>query len=121
MKGTELFPGKYLRAADLGTAEPIVTIDRVGMETLGDDSKAVVYFKGKERGIVLNKTNWTSIVDITGQDDSDNWTGHKVKLYVAKVEFQGKRVPAIRIDNPKPRPTPAVDPDFIDDGETVPF
>jgi hypothetical protein len=119
MKSTDIFPGKYLRAADLGTAEPVVTIRTVTMETLGDDTKPVLYFEGKEKGVVLNKTNWNSCVEITGEDDSDDWAGHKVKLFVAKVDFQGKRVPAIRINDPRPRPAePEIE---DDDDDRVPF
>lgn len=123
MKSTDVFPGKYLRAADLGTAEPVVTIREVKLETLGEDSKPVVYFEGKERGLVLNKTNFASIADITGEDDTDDWKGCKVKLFVAKVEFQGKRVPAIRVDDPKPRRQREPEPEHATDVDEmeVPF
>ncbi len=113
MKSTDIFPSKYLRAADLNGHEPIVTIDRVVMETLGDDRKPCVYFKGKDKGVVLNKTNFNAIEDISGEDDTDNWVGVKVKLVTVKVEFQGKRVPAIRIEEAgvpsKPRTPEPVD------------
>ncbi len=100
MKASDIFPGKYLKAADLGTSEPTVTVERVAMETLGDESKAIVYFKGKTRGIVLNKTNWNTLVELSGEDDCDDWKGTRVKLYVTKVEYAGKRVPAIRMTEP---------------------
>ena len=100
MKSTDIFPSKYLRAADLDGREPVVTIDRATLETLGDERKVVVYFKGKDKGLVLNKTNFNAIEEISGEDDTDNWAGTKVKLFTAKVEFQGKRVPAVRIDSP---------------------
>lgn len=100
MKASDVFPSNYLRAADLNGAEPTVTIDRVVVETFGDESKPVVFFQGKEKGVVLNKTNFNAIVDITKEEDTDNWRGHRIKLVTAKVEFQGKRVPAIRIDEP---------------------
>lgn len=120
MKSADIFPSKYLRAADLNGHEPIVTIDRVALETLGDESKPVIYFHGKDKGLVLNKTNWAAICDITKEDDSDQWRGHKVKLFTARVDFQGKRVDAVRIDAPKSgRPTPPPV-EHIDD-ETVPF
>lgn len=122
MKATDIFPSKYLRAGDLNGHEPIVTIDRVALETLGDDSKPVVYFQGKDKGLVLNKTNWAAIVDITKEDDSDLWRGAKVKLFTARVEFQGKRVDAVRIDAPG-RPVRQAPPvvDHIDEDESVPF
>jgi hypothetical protein len=116
MKSTDLFPSNYLRAADLNGKEPIVTIDRLEMTTIGEERKAVVYFVGKDKGVVLNKTNWNSIAEITGCDDSDDWSGHRIKLITAKVEFQGKRVPAIRIEYapaagvaPKAAPAPPID------------
>jgi hypothetical protein len=121
MKATDIFPSKYLRAADLGGHEPIVTIDRVKLETLGDDSKPVLYFSGKDKGLVLNKTNWAAIVDITKEEDSDLWTGHKVKLFTARVDFQGKRVDAVRVDAPpNGRPAPPRPVEHIDDDQ-IPF
>lgn len=120
MKSSDIFPSKYLRAAELNGHEPIVTIDRVTTETLGDDSKPVLYFAGKDKGLVMNKTNWAAVVDITGEEDSDDWKGHKVKLYTAKVDFQGKRVSAIRIDEPKATRPVAPPVEHIDD-DSVPF
>jgi hypothetical protein len=126
MKSTDIFPGKYLRAADLDGREPIVTIDRVEVETLGDDSKPVMYFTGKEKGLVMNKTNWSATVEITDEEDSDDWAGHKVKLVTRKVEFQGKRVPAIRIEEAgtsaalrKTAPEPEAE--RVEDDDEIPF
>ena len=117
---SELFPGKYLKAADLKGREPIVTIDRVEIEKVGsgDDAKnkPVVYFKDKDRGVVLNVTNATMIAELAGDDDIDNWGGVEIKLYMAQVEFQGKRGPAIRIAAPK-----APEPVTEDEDDTVPF
>lgn len=122
MKANDVFPSSYLKAEDLGTSSPTVTIFGVKLEKLGDDEKPVIYFQGKEKGLVLNRTNWNMLAEITGQDDSDNWNGKKVKLYVARVDYQGKRVPAIRIDYPpkgsQPTPPPPVE---ADDSEEVPF
>ena len=122
MKANEVFPSSYLKAEDLGQSTPTVTIAHVETEKLGDDEKRVVYFKGKEKGLVLNRTNWNMLAEITGQDDDENWAGHVVKLYVARVDYQGKRVPAIRVDYPpkgsKPAPPPPVE---ADDDEEVPF
>lgn len=122
MKSTDIFPSKYLRAADLNGQEPIVTIDRVDMETLGDERKPVVYFRNKDKGLVLNKTNFNAIEEISGKDDTDLWSGTKVKLFTAKVEFQGKRVPAIRIDAPSAAPVKRTETvvDDIDD-DSIPF
>lgn len=126
MKGNEIFPGKSLKAEDLNGVEPVVTIERVTTQTFDDGSKKpVIHFQGKEKTLVCNKTNWNAIVEITGEEDSDNWTGQRIKLIVAKVDFQGKRVPAIRVEAP-PRaatrptapPPPPVEPINDDD---IPF
>lgn len=108
MKGNEIFSGKSLKAEDLNGVEPIVTIDSVSVKKFDDGTrKPVVSFKGKEKTLVCNKTNWNAIVEITGEEDSDNWTGHRIKLIVAKVDFQGKRVPAIRVEAPPRTNTPS--------------
>jgi hypothetical protein len=105
MKGNEIFPSKSLKAEDLNGSEPVVTIERVSTQSFDDGSrKPIIHFKGKEKTLVCNKTNWNAIVEITGEEDSDNWAGHRIKLTVVRVDFQGKRVPAIRVE---PAPTSA--------------
>ena len=121
MKASDVFPSNYLRAADLNGAEPIVTIDRVVVETFGDESKPVVFFRGKTKGVVLNKTNFGAIVAITKEEDTDNWRGHQIKLVTAKVEFQGKRVPAIRIDEPIPTQQKPLPPVHAPNDDEIPF
>lgn len=119
MKASDIYGGNSLSAKDLGTATPIVTIDSVTYKDFDNGKKAVIKFKGKEKVLICNVTNWNSIVDITGEEDSDNWTGHKIKLYVTKVDYQGKRVPAIRVDSANGTPKPApVEPPSDDE---IPF
>lgn len=89
------FPSTYLKAADLQKREVTVAIDRVAMEDIGGDHKPVLYFQGKEKGLVLNKTNSMNIAAAYGPE-TDMWTGHKVTLYPAWVDFQGRSVEAIR-------------------------
>jgi hypothetical protein len=100
MKGTEVFASKSLRAEDIKGREPIVTIEKVTTQDFDDGKKPIIHFVGKDKTLVCNRTNWNSIVDITGEEDSDNWGGSKIKLVVARVDYQGKRVDAIRIDPP---------------------
>lgn len=95
MKMSEEFPSKYLKAADLQGREVRVTMANVEREKIGEDSKPVLYFKGKEKGVVLNKTNATTIGDAYG-DDSDDWYDQPLILFSVMVDFQGKVGPAIR-------------------------
>lgn len=98
---TEAFPGAFLKAADLQGKRVPVIIDKVDMEDIGGEEKPVVHFKGKDRGLVLNRTNANMIAEITGSDETDDWVGVSIILYCAKVDFQGRRVDAIRVDAPK--------------------
>lgn len=100
MNINEQFPSKYLKASDLNGGKVLVTIKDCIVETLGEDRRPVLYFSGKEKGVVLNKTNATNISDAYGPDTED-WTGRKVVLYVADVDFQGRSMEAIRIRKPR--------------------
>jgi hypothetical protein len=100
MKGSDVFTGKSLKAEDIKGYEPVVTIEKVTTQDFDDGKKPIIHFVGKEKTLVCNRTNWNSIVDITGREDSDDWGGCKIKLVVARVDYQGKRVDAIRIDPP---------------------
>lgn len=101
MKGSQVFPSKNLRAEDIKGKEPIVAIDKVTTQQFDDGLKPIIHFIGAQKTLVCNRTNWNAIVDITGKSDSDEWHGLKVKLVVVKVDYQGKRVDAIRIEDPR--------------------
>ncbi len=93
------FPSKYLKHSDLQGRRLGVTIERVEVEKIGDKQKPVVYFVGKPKGLVLNVTNARAIAEIAGGDEEmDNWAGVHVLLYPTKVDFQGGRVDAIRVE-----------------------
>jgi arabinogalactan endo-1,4-beta-galactosidase len=106
MRISDAFPSNYLKASDLQGRNVTVTISHVDMETLGQDTRPVLYFKGKEKGLVLNKTNATNIAQMYG-DDTEDWSGGEVILYEAMVDFQGKTTPAIRVRVPPRRPAAA--------------
>jgi len=102
MRMSEEFPSKYLKAADLQGREVKVIMANVEREKIGDDNKPVLYFKGKEKGIVLNKTNAGTISDAYG-DDTDDWYDQELILFSVMVDFQGKVGPAIRCRIPTAR------------------
>jgi len=102
MKANDLFPSKYLKSEDL-EGDVTLTIDSCSLEefknkdTGKSENKLVVYFKDQEKGLLVNKTNFKSIAEITGQDDTDNWTGKKITLTVIDVDAFGDVVAAIRV------------------------
>ena len=103
-KMNSMFPSKWLAAADLDDQDRTLTIRDVAQETVGQgdeaDLKWVVYFKEMTKGLVLNKTNATSISVCLG-DDTDEWLGRQVVLYPTQVQFSGKMVEAIRVQEKK--------------------
>lgn len=115
------FPSNYLKASDLQGRRVPVTISHLRMEDIGDDHKPVLYFHGKEKGLVLNKTNANMILEITGTEETDHWKGKSIELYPTKTDFQGRRVDAIRVDypgsantqTPAPPPPPTLTADDI--------
>lgn len=126
MKIGAAFPGQYLKAADLQGKRVQVVIEKVDMEDIGGETKPVLHFKGKNRGVVLNKTNANAIWGINGSDDTDDWPGTAITLFPTRVEFQGKRVDAIRIDPPdRPVAQPArrfaPEPEPVDEGHAAQF
>lgn len=112
----DLFPSKYLRSQDLPENDDVVlTIRELTQETVGQGEnqaeKAILYFNTdeleqslgeahKDQGIVLNKTNATTIAKLYG-DNYAEWPGCRVALGVEEVNFQGKMTPAIRVRNRK--------------------
>src|SRR5262249_16876209 len=104
MKVSDAFKSNYFKVADLKGRRLLVEIEEVSFEEVGDDKKLVCYFKGQTKGLALNKTNASMIEEITGTEETDNWPGTKLILKPSKVDFQGKRVDAIRIDYKPPTP-----------------
>lgn len=115
MKIDKMFSSKFLRASDVDdiadedTQTAVVTIDRVEMSEVGQDQqeKPVVYFRGIDPGMVLNKTNANSISKLLG-NDTDDWAGKAIGLFTTEVDFSGQQVLAIRVrlKLPKTKATP---------------
>ncbi len=104
MKMSEEFPSKYLKATDLQGREVRVTMSNCEREEVGQkdgqpDFKPVLYFKGKDKGVVLNKTNANTISDFYGDDTAD-WYDQPVFLYAVDTEYQGKKTKGLRVRIP---------------------
>lgn len=105
MKVSEAFPSKYISAADLNGGNARAVMQHVEIEKIGDDTKPVLYFKGKQKGLVLNKTNSKAIADVYG-DEMDDWAGNELILFPIMTDYQGKQVEAVRVRAPQPKDNP---------------
>mgnify|MGYP001573819267 FL=1 len=72
------------------------SIDNVMMEKIGNDNRMILYFKGKQKGMVCNKTNSTNISQLYGEE-TDGWLDKPIVLYAAWVDYQGKSVQGLRV------------------------
>jgi hypothetical protein len=124
-KVSEIYGGNWMTADDLAGREANVTIESVSVHDMNDGKKkAALHFVGKEKALLLNVTNGNTIAELLGTDEMDEWEGHRIRLFVAKVDFQGKRVPAIRVkeasaNGAKPTPPPPPATELMDDD--IPF
>jgi hypothetical protein len=104
MKGSEVFPSRYLKAEEL-EEDVEVTIKKVVLEELEDKKgekaqKPVCYFEEGPKGLILNKTNWFMIAKQHG-DESDDWVGKRITLTTVDVDAFGDVVSAIRVKAPR--------------------
>ena len=80
MKISAAFPSKYLKCADLSGKPWDMKIRTIALEDLGQgndkEEKPVVYFVNAQKGLVLNKTNATTIAKVYG-DDTGGHNGNR--------------------------------------------
>jgi hypothetical protein len=106
MTRNQIFPSRWLKASDLSREGQNVTIRKVTVEEIGEarEKKPICAFDEIDKELVVNVTNWNGIAELTGEDDSDNWAGHVVKLVRVRVPFGGKNVEAIRVEAADAKP-----------------
>lgn len=140
MDVNQMFESKYLKSADLirngRNLEVTVVIDGVQMEGIEDGGetkqKPILYFQGKQKGMVMNRTNGLAISEAYG-GDSDAWHGKQIILFVMKVQGPNGITDGLRVRIPpqaarpsfnggsadRAGPAPARQ-DFADDPRNVP-
>ena len=122
----DLFPSKFLAASDLQNKDVAVMIERVETDEFEDNGrkviKPVVYFQGCPKPMIFNKTNSTTVADITGQDNTDNWRGSRICLFPTMVQVGAQMKEAIRVKRvpevaaaPVAPVAPVADPQVDDD------
>ena len=107
------FPSEYLKAADLQGREVEVKMSFVDMQEVDNEMKPILRFQGKDRGLVLNKTNANTITDLYG-DETEAWEGKPIILFPTTTDFQGRSVKCIRVKGIRQA-------DIDPAGEAIPF
>jgi hypothetical protein len=120
------FPSQFIKASDLEGRAVNVVIREVKVEKVGQsgDQKPVVYFEGKTKGMVLNKTNARKIANLAGSGDTEDWTGITVAIFPTETEFGGETVDCIRVkaaaQSRTARPEPPPPPESVTEDD-IPF
>ena len=110
----DFYPNKFLKPANV-EEDVLVTINEVGSDSFKDDDgtqrrKPILYFKESVKPLILNRTNFTRIAEIAG-DDTEDWHGTRLILYPDTVSMCGKNVATIRVrPAPKAKAAAAAEP-----------
>ena len=123
MKTSQMTSSKYLKQDDVseGALFTVKHLQRQNVAQEGEpaENKYVMYFDEAEKGLVMNSTNIQLAERAFGSDETDDWLGKKIVLYVdPNVSFGGKIVGGIRLRAPKSK-QPAKP--AVDDSDDVPF
>jgi hypothetical protein len=104
------FPKKFFNSEMLKASGPrVLEIKQERLQSVTDVNtgepaeKSVLSFVNTDIQLVLNVTNWDSIVYITGSSDSEDWPGQKIELYADKTRMGAKQVDGVRVRAPSGR------------------
>ena len=104
MKAGSMVESKFLKKEDLnydtGNLVTVSKLDRqnVGMNDGDEEMKWCMHFSEFDKPMVLNSTNIQLATKALGTDETDDWIGKKLVIYVDdNVSFGGKLVGGIRI------------------------
>lgn len=87
MRKTDALPKEFITGEEIGQREIKLVIANVVMKKMpnSNDHKPVMYFVGKERGMVVNSGNW-DVMKTVYTDESDLWAGKTVILYSVQTQ-----------------------------------
>jgi hypothetical protein len=102
MHFNQLFPSKYVSAADLASGSVVLRIAGVRQEQMNDgEVKPVVAFHGG-KPMVLNRTNGEVLHHLYGSDVA-KWLDQPIELYATTTQFGFKTVECVRLRPPGAR------------------
>ena len=95
------FDYRFLSGEELDDKEITVKISKITTEEAFNgkekENVPVLHFEGKDKGVVLNKTNAKVISQVLGSPFIEEWIGKEITLYATEVQAFGQTVPAIRV------------------------
>ncbi len=113
------FLGAYLKKEDIPDSGVRARVRGAKEEALEEEerNKLILFFEDVEKGLVMNATNINVMIDLTGTDETDEWIGREVEIYVDHgVVLKGKRVGGIRLRAPGAQIQRGLDPAPVNPG-----
>jgi hypothetical protein len=107
MKRNEVLGGKYLNSDDVRLKDLNVTIEGVEMEEFKAEDgykqkKMVLSFRGLEKKLACGKEKVSLLFEMFGEDsDTEDWVGQRIRIFLGKTNYAGKRVDCTSIGAPK--------------------
>jgi hypothetical protein len=98
-----MYDSEYVAAWDLQGKDQVVTIAKVVPGELSKagtskkDRAAIVFFEGRAKGMVVNKTNRKLIGGIVGSFRAKSWVGARITIFPTTCQFGPNTVDCIRV------------------------
>lgn len=94
----KLFPGRFIKSADLDRKDVTLQIKAIRSEDIDGKPKAILSFQGTKKEMVMNRTNAEAIKLMFGRE-TDNWIGKRITIYPETIPdpFNGGTTTAIRV------------------------
>jgi hypothetical protein len=105
MKVSSAFPSEFLKSDDLGgidggaMGKRAVIADLKPWEDQQGNRKISMGFVNSSKRLLLNKTNARTLAKAYG-DETDEWVGKPVIIYVAMVQYMDEMVEGLRVRVP---------------------
>lgn len=94
----KLFPGRFLKSAEMDGRDWTLEIKGIRSEEIDGKPKAILSFNGTKKEVVMNRTNAEALKLMFGRETND-WIGKRVTLFPATIAdpFNGGTTKAIRV------------------------
>ena len=95
----DIFQSEYFKVNAFNDDDRTYTILKVEFQKFSDDprKKLDVIFDAEEKKFVCNRTIFRAIKKITGEENTDNWSGEKITLGTEDILIRGDYVPGLRV------------------------
>jgi hypothetical protein len=98
----DMSTSKYMKTSDVVDNNFTATIVRIDLEKMRDgEEKDVAYFKGHQKGIVLNPTKGKILAGLAKSKNVQDWVGLDVFVCDGLTDLRGEEVPCIKFRPPK--------------------